>query len=130
MLIIEKFEQNKTYCALYFDGESKCFYVKRFSFAVSDNMPVSFISEGKGSYFVGISEDRHPQFEITFGGKHSYREAEKVDAEEFIAKKGVAAKGKRVHSYEVESVRFIEPLHKPEDDVEIEVLEEIAAEEP
>ena len=40
-----------------------------------------------------------------------------MDAEEYIAKKGLTAKGKRCHSLDVKSVRFIEPLHKPEDDI-------------
>ena len=91
--------------------------MKRFSFDVSDNTPVSFISDSKGSYLVAISDDKHPQFEITFGGKHEHREAEAVDAEEFIAKKGLQAKGKKASAMDVKSVKFIEPLHKPEDDV-------------
>ena len=65
-----------------------------------------------------ICDDRHPQAEIIFGGKNEHRAAENIDAEEFIAKKGLAAKGKKVSQYEVKSVRFIEPLHKPEDDIE------------
>ena len=40
-----------------------------------------------------------------------------MDAEEFIGKKGVQAKGKKVSAMDVKSVRFIEPLHKPEDDI-------------
>jgi topoisomerase-4 subunit A len=94
--------------------------VKRFSFDVSDNNPVNFVSDSKGSYLVEISEDKHPQFEITFGGKHEHREAEVVDAEEFIAKKGLQAKGKKVSAMDVKSVKFIEPLHKPEDDIAAE----------
>ena len=94
------------------------FYVKRFSFDVSDNTAVNFISDTKGSYLVAVSDDKHPQFEITFGGKHAHREQENVDAEEFIGKKGVQAKGKKVSAMDVKSVRFIEPLHKPEDDIE------------
>ena len=117
LLKIEKLDQNKTYTALYFDKSVGAFYVKRFSFDVSDNNPVSFIGDAKGSYLVEISEDKHPQFEITFGGKHEHREAEVVDAEEYIAKKGLQAKGKRVSAMDVKSVKFIEPLHKPEDDV-------------
>ena len=78
---------------------------------------MSFISEAKGSFLVEVSDDKHPQFEITFGGKHAHREAEVVDAEEFIGKKGVLAKGKRVSAMDVKSVKFVEPLHKPEDDV-------------
>ena len=117
LLKIEKLDLNKTYTALYYDKGVDSFYVKRFSFDVSDNTAVSFISDTKGSYLVEISDDKHPQFEITFGGKHAHREQENVDAEEFIGKKGVQAKGKKVSAMDVKSVRFIEPLHKPEDDI-------------
>ena len=117
LLKIEKLDVNKTYTALYYDKGVDSFYVKRFAFDVSDNTAVSFISEAKGSYLVELSDDKHPQFEITFGGKHAHREQENVDAEEFIGKKGVQAKGKKVSAMDVKSVRFIEPIHKPEDDV-------------
>ena len=119
VLRIEKFEPGKTFTALYYDGDPKvkAFYVKRFSFALSDNTPTSFISDGKASYLVELSEDLHPRFEVSFKGKNEGREPEVFDAEEFIAKKGIAAKGKRCHSLDVGKVRFVEPLHKPEDDV-------------
>ena len=117
ILKIEKLDTGKTYTALYYDKAVTSFYVKRFSFEISDNTSVSFISEAKGSYLVEISDDKHPQFEITFGGKHEHREAELVDAEEFIGKKGIQAKGKKVSAMDVKSVKFVEPLHKPEDDV-------------
>ena len=117
ILKIEKLDTGKTYTALYYDKAVTSFYVKRFSFEVSDNTSVSFISEAKGSYLVEVSDDKHPQFEITFGGKHEHREAELVDAEEFIGKKGIQAKGKRVSAMDVKAVKFVEPLHKPEDDV-------------
>ena len=117
LLKIEKLDVNKTYTVLYYDKSVSSFYVKRFSFDVSDNTPVSFIGDAKGSYLVAISEDKHPQFEITFGGKHEHREAEVVDAEEFIAKKGLQAKGKRVSAMDVKAVKFIEPIHRPEDDI-------------
>ena len=117
LLKIEKLDVNKTYTALYYDKAVASFYVKRFSFEVSDNTAVSFISEAKGSYLVALSDDKHPQFEITFGGKHEHREPELVDAEEYIAKKGIQAKGKKVSAMDVKAVKFVEPLHKPEDDV-------------
>ena len=123
LLKIEKLDVNKTYTALYYDKGVASFYVKRFAFDVSDNTPVCFISEAKGSYLVELSDDRHPQFEITFGGKHEHREAEVVDAEEFIARKGLAAKGKKVSSMDVKSVKFVEPLHKPEDEVQAQESE-------
>ena len=120
---IEKFDPNKTYTALYYDGAAKAFYVKRFSFVLSDNTPLSFIAVGSKSHLVDISEDRHPQFQVIFGGKYEHRDPENIDAEEYIAKKGYSAKGKKCHQYDLKDVRFIEPLHKPEDDIEDEPLD-------
>jgi topoisomerase-4 subunit A len=117
LLKIEKFDPGKIYTALYYDKAVAAFYVKRFSFDVSDNTPVSFISESKGSYLVALSDDKHPQIEVTFGGRHEHRDPENIDAEEFIAKKGLQAKGKKTSALDVKSVRFIEPLHKPGDDI-------------
>ena len=62
-------------------------------------------------------DDLHPQVKLTFGGRQEGREAEVIDAEEFIAKKGITAKGKKCSSLDLKSVEFIEPLHKPEDDI-------------
>ena len=119
VLRIEKFDPDKTFTALYWDAAAKSFYVKRFSFILSDNNPLSFIAEGAKSYLVALSDDRHPQYEITW--KIAEKEPEAVDAEEWIGKKGYAAKGKKcAERGEVKKVRFIEPLHKPEDDVEEE----------
>ncbi len=120
---IEKFDPDKTYTALYYDGAAKAFYVKRFSFILSDNTPLSFIAPGAKSYLVDISEDKHPQFQVIFGGKYEHRDPENIDAEEYIAKKGYTAKGKKCHQYDLEEVKFIEPLHKPEDDIEDEPLD-------
>jgi hypothetical protein len=91
--------------------------VKRFSFIESDNTPVLFIAEGQKSRLIALSDDKHPQFKITFGGKQAHRDPENVDAEEFIGKKGYQAKGKKCSSFDVKKVEFIEPLHKPEDDI-------------
>ena len=110
LLLIEKLETSKTFTALYYDKAVEAFYIKRFAFDVSDNTPVNFISDAKGSYLVAISGDKHPQVEITFGGRHEHRDAEQIDAEEFIAKKGIAAKGKKISAYDVASVTFTEPI--------------------
>lgn len=130
---IEKFDPNKTYTALYYDGTAKAFYVKRFSFVLSDNTPLSFIAPGAKSYLVALSEDRHPQFQVIFGGKYEHRDLENIDAEEYIAKKGYAAKGKKCHQYDLKEVKFIEPLHKPEDDIEdepLDIIDDVESDEP
>ena len=118
ILKIEKFDPGKTYTALYWDAAAKAFYVKRFSFVLSDNTPQSFIAPGAKSYLVEITDDKHPQFQVIFGKKYEHRDPENIDAEEFIAKKGYTAKGKKCHQYDLKKVRFIEPLDKPDDDPE------------
>ncbi len=114
LLRLEKLDTGKVWTALYYDGVLKRFYVKRFSFEVSDNAAVSIVPDTKGSYLVDLSDDLYPRFEVTFGGKSAHRLPEVFEAEGFIGKKGITAKGKMVHSLDVKSVRFIEPLTPPE----------------
>ena len=130
---IGKLDLSRTYTVLYWDNAAKAYYIKRFSFVESNNTPVSFISDSKGSKLIDLSDDLHPQVKLTFGGRQEGRDAEVIDAEEFIAKKGLTAKGKKCSSLDLKSVEFIEPLHKPEDDlvpeeeepIDIELDEEI-----
>ena len=69
-----------------------------------------------------LSGDRHPRYEIVW--KLSDKEPEAIEAEEWIGKKGLAAKGKKcAERGEVKSVRFIEPLvidEPEEEDVPVE----------
>ncbi len=117
--IIEKLDLHKIYTAIYFDGEQSCFYIKRFCFEPNDNIVTCFISDSSGSYLHSISTDKYPQTEIIFAGKHSKRASEIVDVEEFIANKSFRAKGKRLTTFEVGEIRFIEPLIKEENNTEI-----------
>jgi len=112
ILLVEKLDIHKIYSAVYFDGEAGCFYLKRFSFEPNDNTVQLFISETPGSYLHSVSTDKYPQVEVLFSGKHQKRAPEKIDVEEFISCKSFRAKGKRITTFEVGSVSFIEPLEK------------------
>ncbi|MBR5857126.1 MAG: DNA gyrase/topoisomerase IV subunit A, partial [Bacteroidales bacterium] len=119
ILKVEKLDTQKTYSAIYFDGESETYYIKRFSFEPSSNAASLFISDAPGSRFVELTCDAYPQVMIKFGGKHSKRPDEVIDVEQFIGKKGFKAKGKRATTFEVSSISFIEPLEKePQEDVQ------------
>lgn len=113
--IIEKLDSSKTYSALYYDGESQSYYLKRFSFEPSDNIVNYFISESAESKLIELSTDNYPQVLMKFGGKHSKREDETINVEEFIGKKGYRAKGKRISTYQIDSAEFIEALKKDTD---------------
>jgi topoisomerase-4 subunit A len=115
---IKKFDPQQVFSAVYFDAEQKLYYIKRFTLETSIN-PQSFIDEdNKDSYLVALNADDFPQLEVIFGGKHAKREPEYVDVAEFIGVKSFRAKGKRVTTFEVKKIQFVEPLQKQ---VEIEV---------
>ncbi len=111
---IEKLDTSKVFTVVYWDNAAKAYYVKRFSFTESNNSPVLFISDARGSKLVDISSDDYPQLVLTFGGKYAHREPETVDVAEFIAKKGITAKGKKCSPYDLKAVEFGEPLEKDE----------------
>jgi topoisomerase-4 subunit A len=59
------------------------------------------------------------------GGADAYREAQIVDAEQFIAVKGLKAKGKRLTTYNVATITELEPLRfKPIIETETETAAE------
>ena len=112
IMLVEKLDIRKVYSAVYFDGELNCFYLKRFSFEPNDNTAQLFISDTQGSYLLVTSEDKYPQLEIIFAGKHEKRAPEYVDVDEFIAQKSYRAKGKRLTTFETGTIKFVEPLDK------------------
>ncbi len=121
---IEKLDTSKVYTVVYWDNAAKAFYVKRFSFTESNNSPVLFISDARGSKLVDISSDNYPQLVLTFGGKFAHREPETIDVAEFIAKKGITAKGKKCSPYDLKAVEFGEPLEKDEPEAPGEAIAE------
>ncbi len=112
LMRVEKFDPDRTFSVLYYDGPAKAYYIKRFSFEPNNGLAVSFIADGKGSRLVEINEDEFPQLEVTFKGKNAGKEPELIDVEQYIGKKGFRAKGKKVSWFDVKGVTFVEPLVK------------------
>lgn len=115
---IEKLDREKIYCAVYFDADPGCFYLKRFCFEPNDNNVSPFISDFPGSYLVDVSAAQNLRVEITFAGKHQKRLPETIDAESFISCKSYRAKGKRLTTFETGQITFIHPTGLPEEDEE------------
>lgn len=122
LLMLHKFTPGKIYTAIYYDGEQKYYYIKRFVAEPSEK-PSLFIDEHPKSYLVLLSDQYHPRIEIHFGGKNKNRDNEVIEASDFIAVKGYKAKGKRLTYYEVKEIIELEPLN-------LEPLAEESAPEP
>ncbi len=130
-LRVEKYDPHRIYSAAYFDGESRYHYLKRFMAEVSDNKMQPFIDdENSRSHLDGLCADHYPQLEVTYGGAHKNRPADHIDVEQFIGVKSHRAKGKRITTYEVASLRFIEPLRPDPTEPDPEASEETPATEP
>ena len=117
---IEKLDPEAVYSVVYWDKETKQYYIKRFSFEVSDNKEQCFISEAPGSKFIDICQDTYPRLELTFKGKDAAREPEVIDVADFIGKKGFKAKGRKASTRDVKKAMFIEPFPEPELSVDAE----------
>ena len=115
--VIEKYEPEKVWSAVFFDAEQQFYYLKRFRF---ENMVrlTSFIGDTGGSYLVALSGEKRPRFEVVFGGRYENRPADVIVADEFIAEKSFKARGKRVTTYEVREIKEIEPLDSGEEESE------------
>jgi topoisomerase IV subunit A len=125
-VLVEKYRANKVYSAVYYDSEQKNYYLKRFIFETTSNLSC-FIAEEEGSKLVCISRFQHPRFRIKFGGAHKTLPAEIVVAEEFIAIKGIKAKGKRLTTNVVSEISEIEPALPDEELLEIEETDNATA---
>jgi hypothetical protein len=128
---IEKYEPGKIFSAIHFDGEQNSFYLKRFEIEPSDKS-TSFIMESANSRLVDICDDNNPRVEVIFTGKHKDREPEIIDVAEFIAPKGVKARGKRVTTFETKSIHWIEPIVTEEeiDENPIDLAPDVSDDEP
>ncbi len=113
-LILEKYNPDTVWSAVFYDAEQQYYYLKRFRFEDSAKLN-SIIGDTEGSRLVCLSSERHPRFEIVFGGRYENRPAEVIVADEFIAEKSYKARGKRLTTFDVKEIRETEPLLKEEE---------------
>jgi len=110
MLIIRKFDPRLVVTAIYFDGNSGSYYMKRFNIEPSDKA-VNFLNEHKESRLVEVSLDWLPVINVSFQEKNGRRRPdEEINAAEFIGVKSYRAKGRRLSEHPVEQITWLEPL--------------------
>ena len=138
-LRVERYEPGKVYNVCYFDNEQGYYYMKRFALEQTDKAQY-FLDEDGSARFESISGAKGATLQITYKGAHENRPADMVDVDEFVGVKSCKAKGKRLTTFDVATLTFIEPeiveeepQNEPEpideEIEEIEQIEEIAEEE-
>src|SRR5690606_36660575 len=99
LLLIEKFDPQKVVSAIYFDGASKNFYVKRFMVETSTmNKKFSFISDHKQSYLKFVSTEKQPQIRAVVKKVKETIETD-YDLDILIAVKGWKSIGNKLSNY-------------------------------
>lgn len=113
IILIEKFDPNKVLSAIYFDGGSKTYYIKRFQIETTTlNKNFNFISDHKNSYLKLVSTEKQPQARVTLI-KGKEEEVMEYDLDMLIDIKGWKALGNKLSTYEVKDLSLIESV-KPE----------------
>ena len=109
IILIEKQYPNLILTCIYFDGQSKCYFTKRFEPEANNNKTL-IISEHEQSYIELVTTQINPMIEIKFSkekGKEIPDETLKMI--EFSPIVNMKAKGKKLTSYKVKEINLREP---------------------
>jgi topoisomerase-4 subunit A len=108
VLLIQKFDAQKVIGAVYFDGATKGFFVKRFLIETTTlNKRFNFITEHKQSYLKLVTTDAQAQVSVTLI-KGKAEEQMDYDLEMLIDVKGWKAIGNKLSTHEVKALHLIE----------------------
>jgi len=121
---IEKYDADKVWSAVLFDADNQGYpYVKRFLMEANKRKQ-NYLGENPNSKLILLSDQAYPRIQVTYGGQDEFRGTEEIDVEQFIAVKGFKAKGKRLSTWQIESIVELEPTRQPEETEEPEEAEE------
>ena len=118
MLLIEKYNPEKVYTVVHFEGKSKNYMVKRFVFENTIiGKQTSFISDESGSKLILISGAAQPIAKVEqLKGKTQIPETVELNLADLIDVKGMKAMGNRLSAHVVQTVTLISE-HDDDNDV-------------
>jgi topoisomerase-4 subunit A len=122
VVLIEKFDQQKVYSIIYYDGASKNHFVKRFLIETTTiNKKFNVISDHKQSQLLIVSSEKQPQVKVLIAKGKEQEEVE-YDLDMLIDVKGWKAIGNKLSSHKVIEVKLLDSPIKDEN--QTETLEE------
>ena len=125
---VERYVAGRVYSLCYFDREQNYYYMKRFQLEPTEKM-LSFLDDENMMEFVTLTDRSGATLVVTYKGAQASRPADEVDVDSFVGVKSHRAKGKRITTYDVASLSFIEPAlpevdESAEDGSEVEDTDE------
>jgi len=111
---LEKYEAEKVWSCVLYDADNQGYpYVKRFLMEASKRKQ-NFLGENANSQQILLTSQPYPRLLVTYGDNDEFRGSEEIDVEQFIAVKGYKAKGKRLTTFQIASIKELEPTRFPE----------------
>ncbi|MEA5139859.1 DNA gyrase/topoisomerase IV subunit A [Arcicella rigui] len=126
IISLSKFVPEGIITAVYYDGASKLYYVKRFRIETTTiDKKFLFISDEKGSKLVFVSIDVYPRIEISYK-KDNQLTKEEINLDEVADVRGWKAMGTKLTLFKVQQItplapKIVEVAPEPEVSVDIPV---------
>lgn len=113
MIVIEKYDPNRIYTMVYYDGEKANVFVKRFVLESTDKKTL-LMSEHEDSKLMMITSEKYARARVEFDRRSSSSADEEMELFEFIAVKGQKSLGNKLSNQKIKNVVEIEPTRKDE----------------
>ena len=120
LLVIEQYDPEKVWTLVYHNSKEGFTYLKRFLLEEDKLRKKDTILTNPDDTLLLLSDEPYARVEVVYEDGTT----EEVEAEDFIAVKGVRAKGKRISTGTTTEVHELEPLKQPEDEADDDSDEE------
>lgn len=120
LLVIEQYDPEKVWTLVYYNSKEGFTYLKRFLLEEDKLRKKDTILTNPDDTLLLLSDEPYARVEVVYEDGTT----EEVEAEDFIAVKGVRAKGKRISTGTTTEVHELEPLKQPEDEADDDSDEE------
>lgn len=120
LLVIEQYDPEKVWTLVYHNSKEGFTYLKRFLLEEDKLRKKDTILTNSDDTLLLLSDEPYARVEVVYEDGTT----EEVEAEDFIAVKGVRAKGKRISTGTTTEVHELEPLKQPEDEADDDSDEE------
>ena len=118
MIVLEKLNSKKPVSVIYYNGNKKSYFVKRFLTNDISEGKYSFIGDHKDSELKLVSTDFRPMVEVVFvKEKGKERKSEKIDLEEFISIKGWKSLGNKLTNKKIKKMNWLKSLPYEEQEI-------------
>lgn len=120
LLVIEQYDPEKVWTLVYHNSKEGFTYMKRFLLEEDKLRKKDTILTNPDDTLLLLTDEPYARVEVVYEDGTT----EEVEAEDFIAVKGVRAKGKRISTGTITEVHELEPLKQPEDEADDDSDEE------